>query len=130
MKDFKGIVRFNIDFDRLINKQGNNFYLEDEVQLPRFRFQSHMDGAELKKEQANHRSEIQNEKLKDEKQSADKIAKQQEKEVKCLCVHGKCPKGSWKCDRCDDGWEGTLCDMPIKAKNINRKDTDLVGPNA
>jgi len=30
----------------------------------------------------------------------------QPKEVKCLCVHGICDKGSAVCSKCDAGWEG------------------------
>lgn len=44
--------------------------------------------------------------------------------VKCLCVHGKCNKGSSQCARCDDGWEGVLCDSKIRAENINVDNQD------
>jgi hypothetical protein len=41
-------------------------------------------------------------------------------------VHGKCNKGSSKCNKCDAGWEGTLCDIKKDAKNIN-KDNGRIG---
>ena len=33
------------------------------------------------------------------------------KEVKCLCEHGKCRKGENFCEKCDLGWTGKYCDM-------------------
>ncbi len=50
-----------------------------------------------------------------------------EEEVKCLCVHGKCNKGSAKCNKCDAGWEGTLCDTKKDAKNINKDNGRMTG---
>jgi hypothetical protein len=36
-------------------------------------------------------------------------------------VHGKCNKGSSICNKCDFGWEGTLCDIKKDASNINKQ---------
>ena len=33
-----------------------------------------------------------------------------------MCVHGVCPEGFSECARCDDGWHGTLCDIPDEVR--------------
>lgn len=33
------------------------------------------------------------------------------KKVKCLCVNGTCAEGEFRCNKCDPGFEGVLCDI-------------------
>jgi hypothetical protein len=46
--------------------------------------------------------------------------------VKCLCVHGTCPKGSQYCDRCDPGWEGKLCDVKIQKQTASTDEDEFI----
>lgn len=46
------------------------------------------------------------------------------KEVKCLCVHGKCRDGESECYKCDQGWTGKLCDIKKDTSNINSQEED------
>jgi len=40
------------------------------------------------------------------------------KKVKCLCVNGTCAEGEFRCNKCNPGFEGVLCD--IRKQSYNR----------
>lgn len=46
--------------------------------------------------------------------------------VKCECVHGTCKKGESKCNKCEVGWHGILCDVPNKFQKTAIIDDDTI----
>lgn len=46
--------------------------------------------------------------------SATKAADKAPVVIKCECVHGTCKTGERKCNKCENGWHGVLCDLPNK----------------
>lgn len=54
-----------------------------------------------------------------EEARAPEIAAVEEKEVKCLCVHGSCNEGESSCNGgCENGWTGTYCDTPVAGPEL------------
>lgn len=58
-----------------------------------------------------------------EEQKHEEAEKHEDKQVKCLCVHGTCNDGEAECSRCEGGWTGTYCDTPVRGgqlENVNK----------
>ncbi|CDW81429.1 laminin subunit alpha-like [Stylonychia lemnae] len=114
MADQAGVLmRLYVDWENLVNSEKKQIQMAEGLTIPMFAF----EGKEIMNDQKGKREHVDNMKI-----FQDRIIKikEQQKNITCLCVHGKCLDGEKYCYKCDNGWAGKLCDLKSDSSNINQ----------